>query len=309
MTAGGLTTLTAALWDHAKGGKPILLEACLLGLSIWLFLLALLMLMTPTRQAVTIKFGFGGSAIILLLLLIVSPPSDNLFYSFWLSLLYPTGFFIWPRRDATRLGLLLTVAGSLAIAMNPLTPAGSALEILVYGILLVTFLSFFVHFIPGSQYNSLWKLAFPSMVRTQPIQKKLEEFLPANRPTSLLLLTITTANEILAALGPEAMGNTIQAVGERIAEQLRRSDTVVQDGLQRLWIIAPNTALDEAALLAQRLSRSTQNTHLSGVGVLRVAIGVIETRSGEPLADILHRSENALKRALHFSEPQIAFGS
>jgi uncharacterized protein YigA (DUF484 family) len=89
---------------------------------------------------------------------------------------------------------------------------------------------------------------------------------------------------------------TFDAVAEQIRAQLRSSEVVAEDDSARLWILLPDTDVDEASAVAERLSRSVVDEFDQAV-MLHFGITAF-SKEATSVPTLLNRAQAALTEAV-----------
>ncbi|MFO0899569.1 MAG: diguanylate cyclase [Pirellulales bacterium] len=139
-------------------------------------------------------------------------------------------------------------------------------------------------------------------VRTDPLtgvsnRRALEETLTSmfslferyETPFSLLILDVDKFKEINDTRGHQQGDQTLKSVAAAIDETVRETDVVARFGGDEFVVLMPQTHLDQAALLAERL-RAAVRTH-ADVGI---STGVAAALDGDSPRSLLARADEAL---------------
>ena len=114
---------------------------------------------------------------------------------------------------------------------------------------------------------------------------------------SLLLLDIDTFKLINDAHGHSTGDLVLIRLVELLHEHLRASDVCGRWGGEEFIIIAPETPLDQAVLLADRLRTIIAAESIELIGRFTVSFGVAELKPGEGSHEFVKRADHALYRA------------
>lgn len=136
-----------------------------------------------------------------------------------------------------------------------------------------------------------------------------EEIARASRssvPLSILMIDIDRFKSINDSRGHAAGDEVLRRLGELIAGVIRASDIAARYGGEEFVVIAPDTPGSEAATLAERLRRATENASLlpspgatgAGQGKVTVSVGVASLGGAHGDAQsLLKGADEALYRA------------
>lgn len=140
------------------------------------------------------------------------------------------------------------------------------------------------------------------------MQRGAEEFKRSMRnkqPLSLLMLDVDHFKNVNDTYGHEAGDMALQQVAAVLKFNLRETDILGRIGGEEFAVLLPDTKLDAAAMLAERICRSVESSLLSMPGQsltisLTVSVGVAElsgVMSG--IDDMLRHADSALYHAKH----------
>lgn len=118
---------------------------------------------------------------------------------------------------------------------------------------------------------------------------------------TLLMLDVDNFKRFNDAYGHLAGDAVLVALADTIRANLRRSDSAFRFGGEEFVVLLPETGLDQAQLVAERIrSRFAEFTHIPkpGVAVLvTVSIGVVGYRTDESGNDCISRADQAMYTA------------
>ncbi len=115
----------------------------------------------------------------------------------------------------------------------------------------------------------------------------------------LLALDIDHFKQLNDRHGHAAGDEALVALAKALEEHTREVDTVARAGGEELWILLPQTGLDAAADVAEKLRAEVARLAIRGakeqpLGRFSVSIGAAARRPGESQADLLARADAAL---------------
>jgi diguanylate cyclase (GGDEF)-like protein len=96
------------------------------------------------------------------------------------------------------------------------------------------------------------------------------------RPVALIFLDIDHFKSINDRYGHSVGDNVLTAVSHELCEAVRESDVVCRWGGEEFAILAPETTLDEAEKLAERLRKTLADRQHPTVGHVTASFGVAE---------------------------------
>lgn len=117
------------------------------------------------------------------------------------------------------------------------------------------------------------------------------------QPLSVILADIDSFKAINDAQGHHVGDQVLQKVAVILQQAIRSVDTIGRWGGEEFLIISPNTELDGARALAEKLRHAVEESSAIPTGHLTSSFGVAQCRDGEEMADLLARADKALYRA------------
>lgn len=119
------------------------------------------------------------------------------------------------------------------------------------------------------------------------------------QPLTLLLLDIDHFKAVNDQFGHQAGDQVLVEVAHCIREAMRKSDSLTRWGGEEFIVLMPNTALDNARILAERVRENIAARPIEGVGKVTASIGVAEYIPTSSSAEWLDRADQAMFRAKH----------
>jgi diguanylate cyclase (GGDEF)-like protein len=114
------------------------------------------------------------------------------------------------------------------------------------------------------------------------------------RPLSLLVIDVDGMRAINANVGLDGGDRILRKLGARAMATLRASDEVFRIEGQQFAVVAPETDIDQARILAERLREAVAALEDASV---TISIGLAEHAAGERPQDLYARSQEALHEA------------
>jgi diguanylate cyclase (GGDEF)-like protein/hemerythrin-like metal-binding protein len=117
------------------------------------------------------------------------------------------------------------------------------------------------------------------------------------QPLSVVMLDLDHFKRINDAHGHAAGDQVLAGVARLVEANIRDSDIMARWGGEEFVVVAPQTSLQGAALLAEKLRALMETSPLGPVGPVTGSFGVAELRPGDSVEHLLHRADEALYRA------------
>lgn len=227
----------------------------------------------------------------------------------WFPMVYLMAFNLLNRRQALRFSLIYLASGLLAggvgLLMSPslnVSSINTALQFTLSNIAYLALLYMFAYL--RRHYAQMHQMAhtdaLTNLTNRRAMQQRLEGELDRarryNRPFALLLADIDHFKQVNDTYGHSVGDQVLREVSGRLAQHLRESDSLARWGGEEFLILAPETDLHQAHLLAQRLLEAIRENPISGVPVT-LSLGVACYRQGDTIAALLSRADEAMYRA------------
>ncbi|MFP4606473.1 MAG: diguanylate cyclase [Thiohalospira sp.] len=97
--------------------------------------------------------------------------------------------------------------------------------------------------------------------------------------------------------GHDAGDRVLREVTDRVAANIRETDTLARWGGEEFILILPETSAEGARDLAERLRRAVGDTPVADAGHVTISLGVTTMGAGDDADSLLKRLDNALYRA------------
>lgn len=117
--------------------------------------------------------------------------------------------------------------------------------------------------------------------------------------TSLILLDVDHFKTINDRHGHLAGDAVLKDLGRHLGKTVRGVDVVGRWGGEEFSILAPETGLEEARRLGQRVCDEIRRLSFNGLGDVTISVGVAQAKENELLNGLLERADGALYRAKH----------
>lgn len=118
-------------------------------------------------------------------------------------------------------------------------------------------------------------------------------------PLSLLIIDVDRFKLVNDRFGHLQGDRVLRRIAELVRDEFRGSDVVCRYGGEEISVIAPNTRLEEAAALAERVRARIASSEMPGMGGVRVTIsaGIASLHDGTDGMDLTSRADDALYAA------------
>jgi diguanylate cyclase (GGDEF)-like protein len=129
------------------------------------------------------------------------------------------------------------------------------------------------------------------------IQVEIERAKRNNKPISILLFDIDHFKKINDTYGHDKGDYALKTIAEIARRTLRKSDYIIRWGGEEFLVILPETDLDGATKVAEKIRSNIENYNFKDIGKVTVSIGVTTLQIGEPLDNAIKRADEALYAA------------
>lgn len=129
------------------------------------------------------------------------------------------------------------------------------------------------------------------------------------QPLSLMLIDIDNFKAINDGHGHLVGDEVLKAVGQHLGNTVRGVDVVGRWGGEEFIILVPETGIEEAGQLAERIRGEIRRLSFDDISGVTVSIGVAEPREEGLLAPVLERADGALYRAKREGRDRVVLAS
>lgn len=126
---------------------------------------------------------------------------------------------------------------------------------------------------------------------------EMDRLVRYDQPLSLLALDVDFFKKINDHHGHGIGDSVLVALASLLETTLRTSDSLTRWGGEEFVVLCPNTTLETAGLLAERLRQNVEQAKFPQVGCITVSIGIAECLPGETWEQWFQRADEALYRA------------
>jgi diguanylate cyclase (GGDEF)-like protein len=134
------------------------------------------------------------------------------------------------------------------------------------------------------------------------MNREMERAVRTTQPISFAIVDVDSYRDIYDEFGAEAGDSVLRSVGTLLSESFRKYDSAGRLGTQQFLMILPETELDDAARVADRLRHRIDEGefafHGKGLNVT-VSVGLTQAdiETGESADDVIERARGALQQA------------
>ena len=117
------------------------------------------------------------------------------------------------------------------------------------------------------------------------------------QPLSLMFMDIDFFKQVNDTYGHSVGDQVLVTLAHQIQQTQRAADAIARWGGEEFVVVCPNTNLETAAALAQRMRERIAQTEIPPVGFVTLSVGVAEYQSPETWQSWLQRADAALYQA------------
>jgi len=114
-----------------------------------------------------------------------------------------------------------------------------------------------------------------------------------SEPLSLVIIDLDFLKKINDTYGHKAGDDAIAGIGRLLKQSSRLSDVAARYGGEEFCLLLPNTELDMAEQLAERIRRKINEVHVEGPGTISASIGVASYPNHADDPDLLFQKADA----------------
>jgi len=137
----------------------------------------------------------------------------------------------------------------------------------------------------GAYNRNMLNVALPS---------EMERARRYSLPLAVILLDIDHFKQINDAHGHQVGDRTLVWITERICTQLRDADLLFRWGGEEFIVLAPNTDLEAASVVAERMRREVEESPLEPAGVITCSFGCSQFCLEDTTDSFIQRADRAL---------------
>jgi diguanylate cyclase (GGDEF)-like protein len=126
---------------------------------------------------------------------------------------------------------------------------------------------------------------------------KIMEAKHMNQPLSLIIFDIDYFKKINDTYGHLTGDKILKEIGEVVRRNIRQSEYFVRWGGEEFIVLMPNTGLQGAKMVAEKLRRAVESNDFSDVGKVTCSFGVTQLFTEDTITSFLQRADEALYEA------------
>lgn len=129
-----------------------------------------------------------------------------------------------------------------------------------------------------------------------------------NEPFSILLIDIDHFKRINDTYGHLIGDEVLKFVSSNISKLLRKSDILGRYGGEEFIVTLPNTKLDNAKTIAEKINKYIYDNHYVNETYnlqLSVSVGIAQIKKETNLTDLIHKADEALYKAKNYGRNRV----
>jgi len=140
------------------------------------------------------------------------------------------------------------------------------------------------------------------------LERMIREHQRYKRSLSLLMIDIDDFKRVNDTLGHQAGDKVLHDIGKIVLNSIRTADFPARYGGEEMTVILPDTSLDQAVLLAEKLRVQISSDFAEGDTPVTVSIGICSTNVKDfiPSAELICKADKALYIAKTKGKNQVA---
>jgi diguanylate cyclase len=128
------------------------------------------------------------------------------------------------------------------------------------------------------------------------------------RPLSLIMLDIDFFKAINDTHGHDVGDQVLVEFANLLKHNLRKADCCARWGGEEFMLLAPETSLEQAVRLADKIRVAIKSTDFPTQGSVTASFGVVEVRPNESIKSVMKRADDALYLAKDKGRDQVSSG-
>jgi diguanylate cyclase (GGDEF)-like protein len=139
--------------------------------------------------------------------------------------------------------------------------------------------------------------AYTRMKFDEIMEREIGRFKRHNEPLSLIMFDIDNFKEINDTYGHSIGDNVLRKIAGITKETIRKIDYLVRWGGEEFMIISPETNIEEAHALAERLREAIESYRFNKVGKVTGSFGVTEIKKEDTTDTFIKRVDSVMYEA------------
>jgi len=128
------------------------------------------------------------------------------------------------------------------------------------------------------------------------------------RPLSLIMLDLDFFKQINDSHGHDVGDQVLESLAGLLKRNLRKADCCARWGGEEFMLLAPETSLEQAVRLAEKIRGAIKHTDFPIQGSVTASFGVVEVHSPESVKSVMKRVDNALYLAKEKGRDRVSTG-
>ena len=128
------------------------------------------------------------------------------------------------------------------------------------------------------------------------------------RPLSLIMLDLDYFKQINDSHGHDVGDQVLVALADLLKSNLRKADCCARWGGEEFMLLAPETSLEQAVRLAEKIRGAIKHTDFPIQGSVTASFGVVEVHSQESVKSVMKRADDALYLAKEKGRDRVSTG-
>lgn len=129
-----------------------------------------------------------------------------------------------------------------------------------------------------------------------------------SRPLSLIMLDLDYFKDINDSYGHDVGDQVLIELAHLLKRNLRKADCCARWGGEEFMLLAPETSLEQAVRLADKIRGAIKHTIFPIQGSVTASFGVVEVHSQESIKSVMKRADDALYLAKDKGRDQVSTG-
>ncbi|MFB9868870.1 GGDEF domain-containing protein [Vreelandella sulfidaeris] len=128
------------------------------------------------------------------------------------------------------------------------------------------------------------------------------------RPLSLIMLDLDYFKNINDSYGHDVGDQVLVKLAHLLKSNLRKADSCARWGGEEFMLLAPETTLDQAVRLADKIRNAIKHAVFPIEGCVTASFGVVEVHAKESGKSVMKRADNALYQAKEKGRDRVSTG-